>query len=761
MAQAPMSPKSPNEERPATGSLAIQLVDCFSHQGVEGVEVCFGYKAEASSGEPAFRHNDEDYTAILTLLTDKQGWVMFKNAHLWRGEACAVCITAKGYRPASGSSRDVLTCEVEPVRADDEVVAAAFLVPEEPALAEDFSATVHGYLASLSSVRVEVPQGANFGDQSAAFALIQTLRLAGYKGGIHVLSGAAPLLDDQRIQAELTFFARDAEESSLDALQAELEARVHRAYEGRVRFHDRVHGAPPLPTFDAPHPLRGEAPPSLDELSRRLSQFKSGLLAQLKSERDRVAQVQSPPSARLRSVCEIDLSDRPSPFPLTELSALLDTLVPLGLSAYELRDSAGVREAAGLSDRAPAPRGASVLLSVELTVRTRAEVSVMDKLRMLRPDLSTASDLAGVEWLAATRFEEDVSRDATVLGVVPAGEDYSDAHLEKLQREVLRTGCVLALEPFSWFPEKRSMCLPGRRPERLCIPRAATYQLAPARPDHAGELIARLCSAARQDALIAPLTALFELSLAKKIDLMTVYGLHQPKRSPVGVVVNNLIEALVAVQARRGRPTVVLAVYKLSDLAHQVSEANAAHARYTSAAEALPHLGEVERGKVLLVHAPMLPQAVFQLFCETSALPLLLEGANTSNLAQMLGLPYLSIASTNTDYIRLAGADCPDYRWLKRCEDELNRAPEAGLDDQAPRLQHLEEYLTDTLTHGDQALKGYFARLKRHVQRPERNQVLLGLYRLATALQAKEEPPGEPAAPPRITAVGELPPPAR
>ncbi len=337
------APAGKANEKPSTaGTLAIQLVDGFTEEGMAGVEVCFGAMIEVAPGEPSFRHSDEDYKVILALKTDTAGWVLFKNAHLWRSEACAVCIKAQGYR--QGSTRDVLTGDVLLMRADDEVVATALLVPEDLQLGEGFRATVDAYLSSITRVRVLAQQGANYGDQSAVISLVQALRQAGYAGKIQVLCGADPLP-----------------------------------------------GAP------------------------------------------------------------------------------------------------------------------------------RDDVSVWDKLLTLRPDLTTATDLAGVEWIREDSFDEDASSDPAVLGIIPAGVDYTDATLERLKGEVLKTGCLLCLEPFHWFPDTRAMCLPGSKPTKLCLPRAASYPLSPARPLDAGERIEKLCTASGQSSLIAPLTALLELAWAKTL----------------------------------------------------------------------------------------------------------------------------------------------------------------------------------------------------------------------------------------------------
>jgi hypothetical protein len=706
---------SPAEPRPATSALSIQIIDGFSQKGIEGVEVCFGYKfgykTSAPPGERTFQLEQQDYRVIATLKTDAQGGVSFTNPHLWSGEACAICIEATGYRQAFGSTVDVLTGEVRPMREGETICATAILAPERLNLEETFGATVDAYLRSLACIRVRVLQGANCGNQSAGISLVESLRLAGYQGRIQVLCDAAPRLEDQSIEAELEFLVASDEESALATLQRALEERLDGTYAGRVHFHDEVYTA-------TAHPIQASLASGLDRDDGR----------------------RPFPTAMLRSVCDLDLSDRTSPLSLMELEAMVLELVPLGLVAYALRDSAGGRVAAELSTPAAADRSVMAALSVELNVRTHADMSVMDKLLTLRPDLNTAEDLAGVEWLPATSFEEDASKDPTVLGIVPSGEDYSDVRLMNLRREALKTECLLALQPLHWFSDMRALCFAGSLPKRLYLPRAATYQLSPLRRGDPRTAISMLCAAAKQDALIAPLTALYVRAQEQRIDLMTVYGLHQAKRSPVRVLLDNLIASLVAVQTPRGRPTVILVLYKLDDLAEQVSAASARHAMYTRAAEALAPLGKVTCGEVLLVHAPVLPQQVFELFCRASTLPLLLEGANTTNLAQMMSLPYLSVASKDTDYIKLAGPDCPDYHRLKRCEDELNQEPDAEIDEDTPRRQHLEAYLADTLTHGDQVMNGYFTKLQRYVRQPERDQLLLGLYRVATELEARRRP---------------------
>jgi hypothetical protein len=136
----------------------------------------------------------------------------------------------------------------------------------------------------------------------------------------------------------------------------------------------------------------------------------------------------------------------------------------------------------------------------------------------------------------------------------------------------------------------------------------------------------------------------------------------------------------------------------------------------------------LEADQILFIHAPPVPQRSFQLLAQAGTLPFLLEGANTCNMMQMLGKPYLSVATDTTPYVPVPGKD--GHQKLQVLTDHLNDS--AGESAEA-RVEALATYFKDAKDPGA-VIGGYFPALKDHVRKKPLDQVKWSLYRLKKAL---------------------------
>ncbi len=112
---------------------------------------------------------------------------------------------------------------------------------------------------------------------------------------------------------------------------------------------------------------------------------------------------------------------------------------------------------------------------------------------------------------------------------------------------------------------------------------------------------------------------------------------------------------------------------------------------------------------------------------QESKFPAVLEGANTTNLAQMLGIPYVSVSTQTTPYIPLETDK--SHEQLSTVTSYLNKEKLTE-----GELKPVADYFNDAATNRSKALDGYFEKLKQYVRHETNDQLKLGLYRLAKAL---------------------------
>ena len=140
-------------------------------------------------------------------------------------------------------------------------------------------------------------------------------------------------------------------------------------------------------------------------------------------------------------------------------------------------------------------------------------------------------------------------------------------------------------------------------------------------------------------------------------DLMPVYGLHRLDPQVQPTAMDTLAGGVH--EAGGGRPSILFEFGDTrSDFVPPYERDWLTHAGLTDPdlAHTIAGLGPDD---VLVVHGGNLPQDVFQQIYQRGSLPGVLEGANTSNLAQLTGRPFFSPRTEDTAYPR-AGAPGTD-----------------------------------------------------------------------------------------------------
>ncbi|MET9658279.1 hypothetical protein [Streptomyces sp. NPDC006510] len=152
-------------------------------------------------------------------------------------------------------------------------------------------------------------------------------------------------------------------------------------------------------------------------------------------------------------------------------------------------------------------------------------------------------------------------------------------------------------------------------------------------------------------AVAAGLKAVAQAVHENGTEVMPVYGLHnvaEPGRV-------SALSSLAAGISRSGigKPSVILSFGRATvDFAPAHSNAHLSRTEIT-AGDLDQQLAQLGPDDVLVVQSPGLPQDVFRQVFQLGTLPAVLEGANTTNLMQLLGRPYFSALTRHTPYDRL------------------------------------------------------------------------------------------------------------
>ncbi|MFF2326489.1 MULTISPECIES: hypothetical protein [unclassified Streptomyces] len=131
-------------------------------------------------------------------------------------------------------------------------------------------------------------------------------------------------------------------------------------------------------------------------------------------------------------------------------------------------------------------------------------------------------------------------------------------------------------------------------------------------------------------------------------EVMPVYGLHNVDDPGRVSALSTLASGIH--QAGIGKPSVILSFGRTTvDHAPAYTETWLHRTRLT-ADDLEEQLGRLDPGDVLIVQCDNIPQDVFRQLFQLGTLPAVLEGANTTNLMQLVGRPYFSALTNHTPY---------------------------------------------------------------------------------------------------------------
>ncbi|MEE1767847.1 hypothetical protein PUR34_06545 [Streptomyces sp. JV185] len=134
-------------------------------------------------------------------------------------------------------------------------------------------------------------------------------------------------------------------------------------------------------------------------------------------------------------------------------------------------------------------------------------------------------------------------------------------------------------------------------------------------------------------------------------EVMPVYGLHNVTDSGRVSALSSLAAGIT--KAGIGKPSVILSFGRTTvDFAPAHTDAHLSRTEI-NAADLDQRLARLGPDDVLIVQSPGLPQDVFRQVFQLGTLPAVLEGANTTNLMQLLGRPYFSALTHHTPYDKL------------------------------------------------------------------------------------------------------------
>ncbi|MFF3249181.1 hypothetical protein ACFYWY_36890 [Streptomyces sp. NPDC002870] len=297
-----------------------------------------------------------------------------------------------------------------------------------------------------------------------------------------------------------------------------------------------------------------------------------------------------------------------------------------------------------------------------------APESVRDRLGMLVPDAMNQR----IDWRTGTFDSESPQPDSRLGGTAPAGESLvlvaasdrldSDAETAKGFLDFVGADRAVVLKPYAWG-ESRRLFYSRSGPDSAVtvhdledggtgtspIPGSAVYRFDV--PALSGPELDALIDTQVGGSRGEGLRAVTDAVRGGWADLMPVYGLHNVAAPGRASAVGTLAAGVHA--AGLGKPSVVLTFgdatvpFAPRHIADWLVHAGLGEA---DLAERIAGLGP---DQVLVVNGGRLPQDVFRQVYQLGSLPAVLEGANTSNLVQLLGRSFFSVLTNHTPYDRL------------------------------------------------------------------------------------------------------------
>lgn len=732
----PVGPPIARCDRPVPTRMCLQVRDTVTLGPLRDVTVRLG-AAPAGAAEQTFDHEAQTFGVVAEATTDADGWVRFGgSAHdnpldelQARAEAWAVEVVLVRPNPwtefqaEEAADEVVLRATSTPFRVYSQDFHAMFDVRvdwADPELPADLRQVVGAALAS--PLRIYVDDGANFGNQAAAFFLLQTLH--DVAGGLDELdlsicASNAPLMGEE--QVHLTVYRRvrvadvvdliattDPEPTAIEAPEAELAARFNAHL---LRLYEALRNAV-MPTLtEVFTDVRGAAdimPPDVPRATNVVRQDDAGYYRT---------------NVTITATGTYDV-----------LTQITGEYVAGRLAAANLRGPVWVfdhtkDEYSAVDDDDEVPQDPSILgrgcafeayqLDQWLCVGVECRATVRPYQRTIRSRFdiicrgSPMAAQAGVAEMIVDAFAED---DDAAIGLVAASDESQQGELAHFCQEKLRTPNAVFLQPYRWKRDT-NLGLSARSPqgstrEALSLPPDAAYLLA-------------------AEAVVDPWVAAIG---QRNAEVMTAYGLHQPHGTTTEALYTRLVQELLHLQAAIAREILLVVIFK-SDLPALPGEL-AARMRVVdvSVAHALPAYDAAR--PLLVVKFTAVSNAVFANLVRSSTLPVVLEGANTMNMALMLGRPVLSVATHTTDYPRLECGEHDDRYAAALAELTRLLRGDTPTPDVRPALDGDDPLANPVLSHFFQRVlaagpwRRYFTALRGYIAHDRRNQLLLALYRL-------------------------------
>lgn len=680
--------------------VCVRAVCCTSHEGMLGIDVHLGAVQAAATAAKTFRIDEVTYGVLVTKTTNAHGWACFPDASDHAAKTLAIWIEVADYHPEAAPEAPLVARAID-FHAQCHTVVTAVARSQIPLIPADFDATVAAMAEQMTKVRLLVDHGPNLGNQSAALSLLKNLRRAGFAGPIEALVDSYTQVEPWVMTLKLV--GKVVNDASLganiqgvfDGVEQKLQARYANTVVGVVAQSTTAKTI----TFTAPGRV-----------------FKL-----LPGENARLAQC---------------FKDLPFPYRLTgEFWGIEPPTWPtFGDDAEEVDDEddgSGEVARVDLAGTTAATEATSYLvtITVRFSLSTEGEASVDAKLKKLDPVYDGADTYPDVTWVKKSgagilpAFDADLSATRTVVGMVAGGE-FNEASVETYRKDKLKTYSIAAIQPLLWHPESRFYKLADRAVMKLCLPEAAAYFIDPVVAAVPLDLFRGQVEAGPAAAFAAIVAA----AATGNFDLMVTYGVHQARSSSAAVVLDNLVRALSAgITATTLKKTILLVICK------EGVDLPVVHAKVVRAgvdAALAGKIGALAADQILVVDTEPMPQRSFQLLAQKSTLPFLLEGANTCNMMQMLGKPYLSVCTETTPYVKVPGKNGEIA--LAALTAHLNGSGEDG---RAARVEALAGYF-GAAKEPDAVLDGYFPALAAHVKSKSLDQVKWTLYRLKKAFDA-------------------------
>lgn len=692
----------PNESQlscelvPRKTHLCVRPVCCTSHEMWAGIDVHLCSTEAALTADKKVRVGETDYGVVATQATKDTGWAHFKDASEHKDKTLAVWVEAPDYHPRyaletseenrqeeAAKRKQPVACTVT-LTEEAHTVVQAVMRSEVPILPPDFDDKVSAMVSHLKGVRLLVDHGPNLGNQSAALSLLQNLRRAGYKGPIQVLVDSYAMIEQWDLQLKFEIPTTEPDLAKASERAKAIQQKLLHRYEGTTA-----------------------------ETLQNRDWFKK-----IKLGDEEVVFTMDPGEELRLARCFQDL-----PF------------------AYTLSEPTwGSLDKKELKGRTPPPEEevlGNLIVLVEVSLQTAGEESLDAKLKRLDPSYDKVGEYKDVTWIkkegdgSLPAFDSDVSDDDTIVGMVAGGEAGEGA-VDTYRKDKTKTHSLIAIQPLLWHPENRFFQIKGKAATRLCLPEAAAYFIDEIAPDDRLAMMKGQIDEEKATAIDAVLSAV------GTCDLMVAYGVHQARSSSPLVVLDNLACSLVKAIAEGHLKKTLLFVLCKAGVELPLVHEKVIRAGVDS--ELSDKISGLKDDEVLFIHSPPLPQRTFQLLAQAGTLPFLLEGANTCNLMQMLGKPYLSVCTQTTPYVEVPGKT--GHQGLQALTDHLNAS--GGSSD--TRVGALAGYFKDAKNAGA-VLGGYFPALKSHVKRKPLDQVKWALYRLKKAMEDKAVPSSEQCCP--------------